>query len=390
MEYQLYNSTEEIKFHGKSQDQVHKELYDLWRECFGDTKAYTDFYFTWKVKDNRIISIYKGEKISSMLHLNPYTIKVGNKEEHLNYIVGVATRPKDRRKGLMRQLLETSLKQMYEEKMPFTYLMPAAEKIYHPFGFRIVYNQPPWKKMLLQAGDKNKGNLSDKFRAGQIKVIRIRETDEEEILALISFTESHLEKYYDIYTKRSPYYYKRLIHEMDSGKGAVLLVKMDNIPIGYMAYMTDSGFGIAECIYNEEVKEYFFSVVANEIGNDIVTAEDTGSDSTPSIMARIVDFEAFIKNITSREKVMLTVKVEDVIIPANNGVYQLTFSTEGCKIFRTNQEAEVIGNISELTSLFFGRLTDKELSRLTGENPEVQSKISKINFYTKVFINDVV
>ena len=43
--------------------------------------------------------------------------------------------------GYMTRLLETSSRDMYQAGEPFTFLMPAAEGIYYPHGFRFVYGQ---------------------------------------------------------------------------------------------------------------------------------------------------------------------------------------------------------------------------------------------------------
>lgn len=392
MDYKLYNTIKEIEALGKSDIQVRKELYDLWQTCFGDSKEYTDFYFNWKVKNNRIVSIYKQDRLSSMLHLNPYEVKLPKKTEPLNYIVGVATKPEDRRQGLMKLLLETTLNQMYEEQMPFTYLMPAAEAIYLPFDFLIVYNQAPWKQQVLQAGYRL-GREADRNRAvGNMKVIRVTDDNEEAIAVLTAFTGQYLSQHYDIYAERSPYYYKRLIREMDSGKGGVLLCMLEETPVGYISYMTEGGLGIAECIYQDEIEELFFNAVAVQILEEATPEPKAAEQETPSIMARIVDFQAFAANLSAGEEFTLTVQVEDFIIQANSGVYSLVFSEEGCNVSRTQKKPELVGNIAELTSLFFGRLSAAKMSELCqpAGDTEILKKLSSIHYYKKVFINDVV
>lgn len=392
MDYKLYDTLNEIKALGKSDAQVRKEIYDLWRECFGDTKDYTDFYFEWKVKDNRIITLYKSERLSSMLHLNPYSVRTGGKTEQLNYIVGVATRPEDRRQGLMKLLLETSLNQMFEEHMPFTYLMPAAEAIYLPFGFRIVYEQIPWKQQLILAGRNNGDNSCYKPGTGTRKLIKVKSSDEDTIGKLTSFTCRYLSEHYDIYTERTPYYYKRLIYEMESGKGGVLLGMLEDKAVGYISYMTDGGLGIAECICEAEEKESFMAAAAKEILGGSGAYYDKEEPGTPAIMARIVDFKAFMKTITAQEEVTLTVKAEDSIIRENSGVYRLKFSNTGCLAEKMDGEPELAGDISELTRLFFGKLSREEITALIRKNDvlEILNKVNRINLYNKVFINDVV
>ena len=44
----------------------------------------------------------------------------------------------------MRSLILAMLRDMQEERMPFTFLMPARESLYRPYDFRYIYDQPRW------------------------------------------------------------------------------------------------------------------------------------------------------------------------------------------------------------------------------------------------------
>ncbi len=109
-------------------------------------------------------------------------------------------------------------------------------------------------------------------------------------------------------------------------------------------------------------------------------------------MTRIVDWRSFIKNITAQEDLTLNIKVEDTIIKENNGVYRLQFTNSGCHVTETDTEPELAADISDLTRLFFGRLTEMELMNLIKQeySKDILNKISKVNVYKKLFINDVV
>ena len=58
-----------------------------------------------------------------------------------HYIIAVSTQKEYRGRGFMRSLLIKSMEEMYGNKEPFTFLMPASEKIYTPYDFRYIYQQ---------------------------------------------------------------------------------------------------------------------------------------------------------------------------------------------------------------------------------------------------------
>ena len=114
----------------------------LYEEVFSeDSKRFIDYYYTEKTKDNQIYVAEEDGGIQAMLHLNPYELNVNGTKKKANYIVAVATRESYRGRGFMKALLETALKDMYREGESFTYLMPVAEAIYTPHGFRTLYTQ---------------------------------------------------------------------------------------------------------------------------------------------------------------------------------------------------------------------------------------------------------
>ncbi len=78
----------------------------LWEEVFSeDTGAFLDYYYFLKTRDNEIYVLEEDGTIFSMLHLNPYQVKVGEGAFAAHYIVGVATAEKHRGRGFMRRLL---------------------------------------------------------------------------------------------------------------------------------------------------------------------------------------------------------------------------------------------------------------------------------------------
>lgn len=110
---------------------------DLYREIFPeDTEAFLDFYY--KERPKRILAMEEDGQIIAMLHLNPFLLSFFGKEITASYIYAVATKKEKRRQGIMRELLRYSFQLLKEEGEAFCILIPVAESIYSPYGFRTV------------------------------------------------------------------------------------------------------------------------------------------------------------------------------------------------------------------------------------------------------------
>ena len=56
----------------------HIKTKKMWKDIFSDESvSFLDYYYSEKIKDNEIYVIEDGEKIISMIHLNPYDVRVG-------------------------------------------------------------------------------------------------------------------------------------------------------------------------------------------------------------------------------------------------------------------------------------------------------------------------
>ncbi len=404
MDYQLFTSIEKVTI--KSEYEVKQDIYDLWQECFGDSDKYTDFYFDWKITWNQVFLIYYGRELAAMLHLNPYVLMARGEELPVNYIVGVATKKSHRRKGLMSKLLSASMEEMYNKKEPFTYLMPAKESIYLPFDFRIVYEQDFWNDKLIQARSKEGIDSKESLKvasldkeshsvAGKsisdIKVIALDEKDMGKTNELVTFSNDFLTGKYDVFVKRTPYYYKRLINEMKSSSGDVLLCYNKDRLIGCLSYMAEQAVYITELIVDKE-KE---ADVLIQVWNYLASVTDLGiyrrkqGSQVPAIMTRIVNLKAFVRRLTAKTPISLNIRIMDPIIKANTGNFLLTINKMGGSIEETTNEPDLVVDIADLSKMFFGQLEEKELDKLLLESSK-DLGLDKISYYKNLFINDVV
>ena len=165
-----------IRYLGDNEKERSEALY---RAAFPEDKdAFVKYYYSYVIKDNRILVLEQEDEICSMLHLNPYRQSVQGTVADAYYYVAVATREDCRHQGMMRKLLVKSLNDIHTEGHPYTYLMPANRAIYEPFDFRIVYEQ---KKVELPL-DPQKAN-------------------------------EQMAKMFDIYTVRDDWYVEKMLEE---------------------------------------------------------------------------------------------------------------------------------------------------------------------------------
>lgn len=335
----------------------------LWEEIFEeDSPSFIDYYYSFKLKENIILGKFINEKIVSMIHLNPYKLSFKNKQIPSYYIVGVATDLNHRKKGYMRELLSESLNNMYSEKIPFTFLMPAKEEIYLPFDFRYIYNH---KSLTF------KDSLN-------LKKEPIDESEYSDVAAKLNFM---LKNKYEVFAIRDENYIKTLKNELKSENGDFLKVFLENKFIGYYLY-----WGIK----NSEIR----SIYVPDKYTDVSKIE-------PKIMARIVNLKSFLENIylskNTSEKMIFYIKIEDNIIKDNSNVFKWEVSNnfsslEVCENFK-NINSVVKLNISTLTSWIFGYISLNSLileNYVQCENKDILNKLSLIKIIDGIFLDEIV
>lgn len=304
----------------------HGRTRQLWEEVFSeDSEAFLDYYYSEVTLQNEIYVVeakagegvltdQTGTQICAMLHLNPFLVKAGSYCGKADYIVAVATRRPYRGRGYMAELLKAACRDMYRERLPFTFLMPAAEAIYHPHGFRFIYRQ-------------KRGWITAEDRHPEITCESMNET---ECRAAAELAEKLL-KDRDVYTRRSVSYYRRLRKEQISENGGVLLLKEAGELKGILCYASDGD--------RVEMREPLLAVPRTEWGvwlsqaayaltgaaGQKVFCEGYGEEEAkPVIMARVVCLSAFFACFTAGERIDGMVTVSDPMLEENNGIWHIS------------------------------------------------------------------
>lgn len=349
MEYVRYLKNEE-KYQSRS----------LWEHAFPDDSAsFIDYYYHEINKRNRIIVIENEDGLASMLHLNPYQVVVKNKLWDSEYIVGVATRADQRRRGYMRKMIEKMLTDLYREKKEFCFLMPAHESIYLPFDFCFIFDQP---------------------HTHLIKDHGLIKQDGESLAPdeIAGWMNQYLSMRYQVYCLRDAGYVERMLKELKSEDGKLeLFYDQSNLA----AIRAEWGI----------VKKEQRMLLCDEI---LLQAPPVFK---PAIMARIVNLSEFIKVISlkkecNRDSITVSLAVEDALIEDNNGTFKWTIDQQGSKLEKINPINQTLPNkdvlkvsISQLTGWLFGYRTLEEL--ITVEIPEWTKHLQVIQ---AVFLDEVV
>ena len=80
------------------EEQEHQKTRKLWEEVFSDdTRAFLDYYYFIKTKENEIWVIEEDGEIQSMLQLNPYQLQVAEHPFLCRYIIEGQTGDKNLR-----------------------------------------------------------------------------------------------------------------------------------------------------------------------------------------------------------------------------------------------------------------------------------------------------
>lgn len=341
----------------KLRQEEHADTRPLYEEVFSeDSKSFVDYYYTEKTRDNQIYVVEEDGQICSMLHLNPYHVRVNGSEKEANYIVAVATRAEYRKRGYMGALLRHSLNDMYQAGEAFTFLMPAAEGIYLPYGFRTVYEQ-----------DIQYYQEADELLPG----MEIKEAEETDLQELAEAANRDLGEHYQVYAERDAAYYRRLQKECASDGGVLLVYRKDGKIVDCRVRLAGkTSEGTSGKISEEAHEEH------------------------PKIMVRIVDVRRMLMALSLRSLAGMCFEVTDPVIEENNRCVLITGTEYSGVMLMEGKKENSEGTISvrALADLVFGASSVDEICarddvRVTERLKEEWKKVIPLN---RIYLNETV
>lgn len=390
--------------HGKTQS--------LWEQVFSeDSQEFVDYYYYIKTKDNTIYVIEEDDEIRAMLQLNPYQVKLQGSVVPSDYIAGVATQAEYRGRGYMRNLLIHALQDQYSQKMPFTFLMPAAEAIYYPYDFRFVYDQKQieFDEAFFSARKEYK---NDEHRNVSQEQIVDRDARFMDAGKMAAFVEENFSDCWNVVALRNAQYYQTQILEQQSEFGGMRLVFEEEKLVCIYAYAKEEGLEIREplCLEGKEallwasvdgLREPEEKVMVNGLEEipDCLDGEKSVSKGIykekPVIMVRIVHLqELFSKmKIPSECEIHCSFAVIDPILHKNSRIWKLSSSKgeESLSVSETEDSQGVL-SIAALTEILFGYKTPEEIRAEESVilTEELEEELRKLQNFCPIFLNEIV
>ena len=345
----------------------------LYEEIFDeDSPAFVDYYFRVKAAENEI-SVVENEKqeILATLHLNPYEMMFCGERVKTNYIVAVATRADCRHQGMMRSLLQASLQEMYRREETFTWLMPAAEAIYRPFGFRFIYEK---NKMTVTADVLRRAETDENWRIHSDQEVSgdifCEEAKKEDLAELACFAEKQLSKLAEVYTVHDIAYFEQRMQEVGCEGGSLILIRKEKEICGYFLALKKDREAW-EIVVEDAVQKKAFPAVFHWFGASEEKCTFTAfpqiweqyaqSENVPAIMGRIVHLERFVCCLKIKKEQEWKIRLTDSLIPENNGYFIIKTGIEGGSLIRVENLSEKEKKM--FCSMDIGQLTE-ELFRL--------------------------
>ena len=374
-----------------------------------DSRAFVDYYFSEKTKDNQILVMEEAGQLQVMIHLNPYVFSVCGEHVEVNYVVAVATDAAVRKQGRMAQVMKRALQDMAEAHQPFTFLIPANPRVYVSSGFVFIPSEKydAYKKQLVEeAGVKDtdlqaaeikhdvmgqnsavaerKPAVSQKYDAARMI---LRKAAVQDIPRMAAFSNELLAREYDVFPWRTESYYQRMMAELASQNGALVLIEQkketeeqnrrsageERELAGIFSYAMEksvpgpetkehpdeifgsdeeeNGIELQEILIAPEVREHFADDITDYFGELPVQITDM------NFMVRVLDLRVLGLLLRSEEPFSIKVQVRDDIIAANCGCFEIKADQTGSSITAISpEEAECSMDITELTKFLFNKM----------------------------------
>ena len=315
---------------------------------------------------------FDGEKLASQISIYPMQVNIFGQMYKMGGVTGVATYPEYMNLGLMSSLIKTALNSMRENHLCVSMLVPYMIPYYRKKGWEIVTDKMNYtikdtqlpKRREVSGMVERVGIDSEDLRIVHNAFTRMRH-------GALKRNELEWEEYWR--------------WEADDVIVAVYYNEAGE-PKGYLVYyIANDVFRIKELVYiNQEARHGLwnyvsahFSMIDKVVGTNytnepmafLLEDSEIQEEIEPNVMARIVDFEAFIRkypfDIISIHDDLHFI-IHDPVMECNCGDFSLRWDKQGNTIIERGgtRGERVECDIQTLTAMFYGYKRPTYLKRV--------------------------
>jgi predicted acetyltransferase len=114
------------------------DLREMWRVCFGDPPTYIDYFFENRFDPYNAVCLEEDGRIPAAMHIVPYEVDIRGNAFTTAYLVGVATLPEYRMRGMSKALIREGLRLCRQRGYRFSHLYPFLHSFYARLGYGIA------------------------------------------------------------------------------------------------------------------------------------------------------------------------------------------------------------------------------------------------------------
>ena len=315
---------------------------------------------------------FDGEKLASQISIYPMQVNIFGQMYKMGGVTGVATYPEYMNLGLMSSLIKTALDSMRENHQCVSMLVPYMIPYYRKKGWEIVTDKMTYTIKDTQLPKRHEV-------AGMVERVGIDSED--------------LRTVHNAFTRMRHGALKRNELEWEEywrweADDVIVAVYYNEAgePKGYLVYyIANDIFRIKELVYiNQEARHGLwnyvsahFSMIEKVVGTNytnepmafLLEDSEIQEEIEPNVMARIVDFEAFIKkypfDIISIHDDLHFI-IHDPVMECNCGDFSLRWDKQGNTIIERGgtRGERVECDIQTLTAMFYGYKRPTYLKRV--------------------------
>ena len=311
-----------------------KSIEALWAYCFEKPdEPFFQWYFSRGCQMDDVVVAEENQHIAADLHLRPYTLNLRGNSMPVDYMVGVATHPAARGRGIASKLLKNSFRISRSRGKSAVILMPSDASFYMPLGCSFyvqLWERSAAPEWLARIGEKPE------------KAMTVSSPDEWHILASVyeKFTERR-----NGFTQRDEKTWRTFI-EGQLNEGYIAVTGDETGPTGYlcygidgrrlianeMAYVSDRGRrglyafmaghrgSIDRCTWYEPLDDCSFYYWPNGAEHTYIE-----NRTFPFMMARITDPVGVIDGLPCEKQIHgeYSFQLVDPVLSENNGIYMV-------------------------------------------------------------------